>query len=256
MLHVTVIATIREVGDKMNFVNTIAPIPIDELKKYFTDNNTFYIIDYKNSKLKGKKLLTYFSNLEIPVDISFKDTEIDDYFELLKEYFQTEMICNIKSLEKSAIDCLLHFKKIKINNFFDKFCIENELLIKEWVKKLDSLTLFNLYSVGSEEFSNFAQSYPSNDTCSLEGINFVSLLKHEEMYELYDIIEKDNLIFYGEYFNKYMFKGKNLFHFWANENNPLFLLTFGIAEGHVNAENYNEAKKITIQEFKDVSSVQ
>lgn len=256
ILHATVHVTILGVGDKMNLVNTVAPIPIDELKKYFTDETIFYIVNYKNSKLKGTKILTYFSNLELPMDISFEDIEEKEFFELLKEYLHTEMVCNIKSLEKITIDCLLHYKKIKTNSFFDNFCEENQDILNEWVKKLDSLTLFNLYSIGSETFSEFAQSHPVDDNSSLEGINFVSLLKHEEMYELYDVIEKDNLRFYKKYFDEYMFKGKNMFHFWANENNPLFLLTFGIAEGHANAENYNDAKKITIQEFKDASSVQ
>ena len=28
-----------------------------------------------------------------------------------------------------------------------------------------------------------------------------------------------------------MFKGKNLYSYWANDNNPLFLLTVSIANG-------------------------
>ena len=43
-----------------------------------------------------------------------------------------------------------------------------------------------------------------------------------------------------------MFKGKSMFSFWANENNPLFLLTYGISEGLVDAKIYNEAKRQTI----------
>jgi len=30
-----------------------------------------------------------------------------------------------------------------------------------------------------------------------------------------------------------MFKGNNLFSYWANENNPMFLLTWGIASGNI-----------------------
>jgi hypothetical protein len=36
-----------------------------------------------------------------------------------------------------------------------------------------------------------------------------------------------------------MFKGKNLFSFWANENNPLFLLTWGIANNIHNERELN-----------------
>ena len=47
----------------MNVIETTAPIKIEELKKYFADKETFYVIDYANSDLKGSKLLTYLSNL-------------------------------------------------------------------------------------------------------------------------------------------------------------------------------------------------
>ena len=42
----------------MNFIKTTAPISIDNLKKYFVDKDTFFLIDYKNSALNGSKLLT------------------------------------------------------------------------------------------------------------------------------------------------------------------------------------------------------
>ena len=46
----------------MNTIETIIPISMDNLKKYFVDKETFYSIDYENSELKGKKMLTYLSN--------------------------------------------------------------------------------------------------------------------------------------------------------------------------------------------------
>ena len=49
-----------------NVIKTIAPIAIEDLKKYFLDKSITYNIDYTNSKIKGTKLLTYISNLDIP----------------------------------------------------------------------------------------------------------------------------------------------------------------------------------------------
>ena len=40
-----------------------------------------------------------------------------------------------------------------------------------------------------------------------------------------------------------MFRGKNLYSYWANENNPLFLITFGISEGLQLIENKEEESK-------------
>jgi hypothetical protein len=53
-----------------------------------------------------------------------------------------------------------------------------------------------------------------------------------------------------------MFKGKNMYSYWANENNPLFLLTYGVAEGIVTGDSYNLAKQKTIEELKNVAPVQ
>jgi hypothetical protein len=87
----------------MNIIETIAPISIENLKKHFTDKEVFYLIDYKNSELKGKKLLTYLSNLDLPADIKEPDLE------LVKEYLHSVTLVNIESLENIIIDILCMF---------------------------------------------------------------------------------------------------------------------------------------------------
>jgi hypothetical protein len=46
-----------------------------------------------------------------------------------------------------------------------------------------------------------------------------------------------------------MFKGQNLYSFWANENNPMFLLTWGIAVGEVAPDEYVTLLKESIKEI-------
>jgi hypothetical protein len=240
----------------MNIIETIAPISIEELKKYFADKNNFYLIDYSKSKLKGKKLLTYLSNLEIPSDISFIGTTEEEFSEIFKDYLNLQMICNVSSLEKFTIDILKEFKGLSNQNTFNRLIQDNTDILKEWVSKIDSLTLYNMYSIDNEEFKKFVESHTLDETNCLNGVNFVSLLKHEELYSLYEKIEQQDLKFYKKYFEDYMFKGKNLYSYWANENNPMFLLTFGIAGGLVTGDDYVSIKKQTIQELKDVSPIQ
>ncbi|WP_206165444.1 hypothetical protein, partial [Citrobacter braakii] len=50
-------------------IETIVPIPLDQLKLYFPDKNTKFLLDYANSSLKGDKFLTYISNLDVPADV-------------------------------------------------------------------------------------------------------------------------------------------------------------------------------------------
>jgi hypothetical protein len=212
----------------MNIVKTIAPISIEDLKKYFVDKSTFYVIDYKNSTLRGTKLLTYLSNLDIPCDIDYSECSQHDIDALLVDYLNTQMIVNISSLEKSITLLLCDYKDGRISEFAEN----NKDIIEKWISKLDSLTLYNMSIVSCEQFKEFTNAFLKDDSDSLIGINFISLLKNLEFYAYYDTpIDKNNLKYYNHYFNDYMFKGKNLFSYWANENNPLFLLTYGISEG-------------------------
>jgi hypothetical protein len=238
----------------MNIVETIAPISIDNLKKYFTDKTTFFVIDYKNSTLKSTKLLTYLSNLDIPCDINFKDCSVEECFNMIEDYLHTTMIVNIPSIEKATIG-ILHQAK-ELTPISDKEFIEkNKEILHKWISKLESLTLYNMYIVKDDTFKDFVDAFEIDDSNELIGVNFISLLKRKEFYSFYKNTNQKNLKFYSHYFNDYMFKGKNMYSYWANENNPLFLLTYGIAEGIVTGQSYNLAKQKSIEEFKNAAPV-
>jgi len=233
----------------MNFVNTTAPIAIEQLKEYFVNKETFFIIDYKESELKGQKLLTYLSNLDLPVDLD----NIDD--ELVKEYLTASSLVSIPSLEEIVTNILFEHKGITDTETYKEFISNNKEILDVWTSKLDSLTLFNMYTVPVDDFKTYVESFPVDETSSLEGINFISLIKHEPFFEWFKIVDEEKLVFYKTYFEEYMFKGKNLFSYWANENNPMFLLTSGIASGEVNSEEYLKAKEKSIEEMNHVAPI-
>ena len=237
----------------MNILNVSAPIAIEDLKKYFTDKTTFYNINYAESKLRGSKLITYLSNLDLPVDIELNVSDEEKY-ELIKDYMNSPMLVNIESLEFAVISILEEAKGL--NQYGHKIFIEqNQELIDRWISKIDSLTLYTMFIINSEETKQFAESFPLDETQDITGVNFISLLKHPEFYSLYHKIDESKLKFYKNYFNEYMFKGKNMYSFWANQNNPLFLLTFGIGSGDVTAEQYVEARNQSIQGLENVTPV-
>lgn len=235
MLVATAVAIAHEEEDNMNVVHTTAPISIENLKKYFANKDTFFVIDYANSELKGQKLLTYVGNLDIPVDVANFDLEF------VKEYLHSTSIVSLPSLEMCVIEILFEFKKLIDTTNYSDFIEQNTAILSEWKQKLDSLTLYNLFTVDAPEFKEYVEGFPVNPTDSLEGANFISLLKHESFFNWYSSINDKELAFYSKYFNEYMFKGKNLYSFWANENNPMFLLTWGIASGTVNSEEFKNA---------------
>lgn len=239
----------------MNFVNTVAPISIEDLKKFFTDKSTFYIIKYNESTLQGAKLFTYLSNLDIPCDIDFSGCDDTVCYEVLKEYFNTSTLLNVPILEKLAIFLLLQEKEIVPKKDI-QFLEDNKEIIHKWISKLDSLSVYNMSIVQSDEFKNFVNQFPVDDTDSLEGINFISLLKNHDLYAIYGKVDRSGLKYYSKYFNDYMFKGKNMYSFWATENNPMFMLTYGISEGLIDSTQYNTAKKNTLEDLANAAPIQ
>jgi hypothetical protein len=253
--RVTHHATHQETEDRKNIVmriiETKAPLELEQLKEYFTDKNVFYMIDYEQSDLKGDMLLTYLSNLEIPCDIKVEQSE--NCMDLLKYYLNFKQIVSIPFLEHKTIDILFQVKGLYEGN--DKqFIDENKEIIQKWIEKLDSLSLFNMWVVNEDSFKEFVENFPKDSTNDIAGINFVSLLKHEHFYSYYNVIEEDNLKFFSAYFEEYMFKGNNLYSYWANKNNPMFLLNWAISSGELDVTAYNEAIAKDIQELGEIDS--
>lgn len=226
-------------------INTIAPISIVDLKKYFANKNLTYIIDYAGSTLKGNTLLTYLSNLDLPCDVSgFADqSEIE---ELLRAYFESPFIVRIPALEKLAIAVLFEFKGLIEPSALATFIAANKDIITHWANVLDSCMVYNLFIVNAQELKDMALQYPHNATTSMEGVNFVNLLQYKEFYASYSKVSNAEMQFYDHYFNNSVFKGEGLYKYWANENNPIFLLTFGIAEG-IAESNYMQPQQDNLE---------
>jgi len=223
-------------------IETKAPISIEDLKKHFQIENVSYIIDYSQSELKGKKLITYLSNLDLPANI--KNPDLD----LVKDYLHSVSLVNIPSLENIVIDILFVKKNIAKGEHYHKFISENLEILDKWQNKLESLSVYNMFMLNSDKFREYAQSFPKDETQELEGVNFISLLKHSRFFSYYGKINNNTLKFYTHYFNDYMFRGKNMFEYWANEKNPLFLLTWSIANGK--GKEYMQARETTLKGIK------
>lgn len=230
----------------MKKVQTPAPISIEDLKLYFEDKETFYNINYTTSSIKGDKLLVYISNLDIPCDI-ITNSE-DETIEILEAYLNSSFLVNLPSLESKVISLLLQHKEIiPVEDIEILDQVKDKL--DSWTEKLESLPLFNMYSVNDKTMKGWVvNEHKTDDTQELTGVNFVSLLKHESFYLFYEKFMFEPK-YYSAYFNEYMFKGNNLYSFWANKNNPMFLLTHAIATGQIDLEKYNSAMIKSLEEL-------
>ena len=103
----------------MNIIETTAPIDISELKLFFSNKETFYMIHYEDSTLQGPKLLTYLGNLEIPCDIGF--TTQEGFDEMTKHYLEANFIVDIPILKERVTQIFkpwtfLHIQTVHINS--------------------------------------------------------------------------------------------------------------------------------------------
>lgn len=229
MHHVTATATAAGVVAKM--IETTVPIPLDQLKQYFQDRSISFMVDYSGSTLKGDKFLTYLGNLDVPADVKF-DPASEDGAELLRSYFSVRGLVKLPALEQAALEVLLEARELDTAGRHAAFIETHRELIDTWLNVIDSLTLYNMHIVNILKFKEWVAKHPRADSSSV-GLNFVNLLKHEEVYRLYEKLDAENLKFYPDLFEEYIFKGQNLFTFWSSPNNPLFLLTAGIAQGEI-----------------------
>jgi len=229
-----------------NFIETSVPVPIEKLKEHFEKKNTFYLIDYTKSELKTDKFLTYLSNLELPCDVQKIDSE------LITTYMNSKVLVNIPSLETAAINMLLYKRGIIEENIWGGTYEKNLDILEQWEDKLESLRLFNMSCIQVDEYKDFAKGHEHNDTDDLTGVNFVSLLKHEDFYKFYDK-EIKKVKWYSKYFEDYMFRGKNMFTFWSTPKNPMYMLTWAIANGE--GKNYLNAVKNELERMPHASPV-
>lgn len=234
----------------MNLIHTSAPIAIEDLKKFFIDKSIYYVIDYDASTLKNQKLLTYLGNLDIPCDITFDSSNVT-HLELFKTYLETSFLVKVNSLESAAITCLLEYKGLADSKIYTDFIQNNLDLIKSWESRLDSLTLYNLWCIDSQEFKDWIITHQEDNSDNSKYVNFVNLLKHENFYDYYQAVNADSLKYYSKLFNEYCFKGENLYKYWAVDVNPLFLLTWGIADGTVNNKDFEAAIETDYAEYKN-----
>jgi len=238
----------------MNVIEVTAPLSMDDLKKHFTDKDVFFNINYDKSELKGKKLLTYLSNLEIPSDVFFTDQK--EYEEFLKEYLNSTLLVSLPSIENDVFGILSYFinntktKKTKVdqpnyyfdrNKNIDKFIESNKQILEKWVSLIQSLSLYNVYTVkNGKVFKDYIEKFPVVDDEDYSGINFISILKDGQFISLLLNSNQENFKFYENFYKKNIYKGKNLFDFWANEKNMLFVITFNLAENLLSKQQIEE----------------
>ena len=242
--------------------NTIAPIPIEDLKTYFEDKSTTFNVDYNKSTLKGEKLLTYLSNLDVPCDISFKDTEQQEVVDFIVSYMQTRMLVKLQSLELTVLQILLaninenqgalYKNKLLSFNEAKDFIEANSELIERWMIALTSGSIYNLNCLNDDNIKKSIEGFEKVDDDQFCGINYVNLYKYNDLYEIFPHVPLKDRKFLTKQFEQPMFKGDPLYNYWFVPGNTVALISDAVAEGLWDSNKYKQLKEESLENVSTI----
>ena len=244
--------------------NTVAPIPIELLKEYFSDDSIIFNIDYAKSILKSEKLITYISNLDVPCQLTGWDkVSTVDKFAFVKDYMNAKLVIKNYELESCVLKILceasdtMFYKQYESEDILTddevkSFCADNEDLINRWLTIIASFSIFVLTTVPDlvEEMGSIRDQFQVIDNYDFCGVNFVQLLRHELTQDL--IIEDRPVYYFEKQFNEPMFKGHALYKYWNTEANTMAIITMGISSGDI---LYDEFQSAIEEGLEDVSAI-
>lgn len=234
---------IRDITDTIP-IETKVPLSMEEMKNLFMNRDKFrYVINYSDSSLKGSGFLFYISNLELPAELDLTDdVSTEDKFELIYEYMKMSNLIDVGTLAYTVMEILLVARNVDTSDMFDnsfltkdevhQFIQEHTEIVKKWISFMNSLYVYALYvayetspSENAGDANPIQQMVPKIDDPNYIGNNFINVMNLPGFFEIYfsKEINMDNTAFFTHQFTEYCFQGKNLYHFFAHEDNWLFL---------------------------------
>jgi hypothetical protein len=229
-------------------VETIAPFSPDLIRRNFTEQGLVYVVDYGNSRIKGKVFLTYLSNLDLRYHVRIRNVE--EACELLQAYLTLPMLVKVPELEDTVVEVLAAAKGLPHNLTFDpsEFIAANREIIDHWNSVVDSLALYALFCHGEEQHKEFIESHEVDDTSDPVGSNFVHLCTHPKLPLLINPCPEQPVKFYSKYFTTNMFRGQNLFHFWGKAENMLYVSYVAMVEDPAGFQQSHDALQAAVLE--------
>jgi hypothetical protein len=211
----------------------IVPFDSDTLKKIITGELDSPEVSYKESTIKGKNFITYFSNLKYKsINIDFTYTTTDEKKELLAEYIKHNSTANIEQLlatliktvfcqkgydlslvDKSKSDTDYLQKSILTNFEIEEFVQENKQLVKTLTEILDGTLLYAIKNLTAykEEMGDFITNNIVVEKQEV-GKTFVNLFQNESFTPHYyaGIPKFDDIKYFEFYFDRPIYSGKTL----------------------------------------------
>jgi hypothetical protein len=210
------------------------PLEINQIKEFFENKELFFVVDYGASKIKGSMFLTYLSNLELPSEINLATASKTDKFDILKVFFETRNLCKSDVLTLTAAQVFVNNPLLSTEEC-QEFIEQNLELIKRWNTFIESCLVFLLVSYKDlNEAFKFSEQFEKIEDPQYVGTNVVQLFSAPAFMEhFYSRPAMSQPYYFKAQFEEYMFKGKNLFDYFACPENTIFGIFSGILDGQV-----------------------
>lgn len=237
-------------------IETTVPIAVAILREVIGDPDVILNIDLSASKEKVTPLqaLIYLSNLELPVDVAFLG---EDTMEVMDAYLHLPTLLKCPRLETLLLEVMLHIKGIAQCAWVTDQWIKDRIdILGKWLSLIDSMSLYVMTTIQDERIQKVVENYPVDETSDTKGINFVHLFDNPLFPVAMGTVDEGLIRNYTKYFNEYMFKRANLYHFWADPENDLYLMSLSFADGEmVSTEEFLELTHALILEHNACEDV-
>lgn len=239
------------------------PLDFADMKQFIVDPTKPLNIDYKNSKLKGRTLLIYCTNVNIPIiDVDFADCTQEEKFELVDAYITHMSTVSILRLSECVIRLLTYARGIDLpieyqhllpfgmssmsNEDVVKYC-EDPTRRNHLIALLHVLDSIPLYLLTTNVSFKAAYGDPSSvfvaiDDIKYTGYTFVNILNHPVfLLTYYTVPFSSENRYFVQQFEEALYGGKTLYtYFVNNENNYLLALFDALFTGKLTPDFFTE----------------
>lgn len=261
------------VDDETNIIKTIAPIPGDVMKEYFRNNNTVFVVDAEGSHLQGLKLLTYLTNIALPIEITFSPHfPFEKFDELMYGYMKQDNMIKSQVLRDYMGYIILSYigyekEDIPLEiavpyEYIDGFIYNHQEELSKWVTFLDSTEVLTYYI--DEKFADMVnmEKYPVIDDDTYVGVNIANLYLSQLFVNLYQTADRNigQQYLFIQQATRYIFGNSSIYNYINQRFNPIsiissMLLGGMMRYGHMNpGESYNEFEERVIQTTGNIAN--
>lgn len=240
-------------------IHTDAPVKRALVKEYMQDKEKSFVLDYAGCRMKGKTLITYLCNAGLPIELVLKEKK--DIHEIMKSYFTSKNIAPTESLALIGAAMVLHSRGVDYEHVFqfpfskdvvEDFVEEEKEVFEKVNTFLDSLPLY-LMSV-SNEMLGTVDEHPGDIFKNIDDEKYLTanIVNIAQVPGFLDIVfstfkDDQEMFYFTAQFEKYMFKGLNLFAYLAESNSSVLHFYQGLCSGQVTEDQLKQIQNNEVE---------